>query len=366
MKKEYDIFVGTVTETIYWNGMAYENNGKGIHWLTMDLSTGHLTSKSITTGELNPSFVMRSKSGEYLYVLNELQEYQNEATGCISAFRLHRESGTLELINRQKTRGTDPCYMTFDKEGKYIYVTNFTSGSVVSFPVNKDGGLGELQQFLKHQGSSVNRLRQLGAHPHSIILDTEGSYAVVPDLGNDLLMLYRPDSAKGVLTPAIIQAEPVTPGSGPRHGVFHPNGQFFYVTLELTSSVGAYRFEKESGRLTAIQNVPSSIVDGTGINTSADIKIRPDGRFLYVSNRGHGNIVTYRVNQEDGSLTFIALENSGGEKPRGIEITPDGRFLLAANQDTGKLVVFRIDEEKGTLSYVEEAEAPSASCVKIY
>lgn len=366
MKREYDVFTGTVTETVHWNGQVFENNGQGIYWLTMDMSSGHLTLKGVTTGEKNPSFILRDCKGEYLYAVNELQEYQNEETGCVSAYCLCRESGTVELINRRVTKGTDPCFLAFDKEERFLYVTNFTSGSVAVFPVEGKKGIGKMVQFFRHQGSSLNPIRQSGAHPHSAVFAPGGNYVVIPDLGTDLLTIYKPDSGNGALVPAVVQAEPVTPGSGPRHGVFHPNGQFFYVTFELTSSVGAYRFDSESGRFTLIQNVPSSVVDGTGINTSADIKIRPDGKFLYVSNRGHGNIVTYRVNQEDGSLVFVAMQNSGGEKPRGIEVTPDGNFLLAANQDTGNLVVFRIDGENGTLKRVEQIQIPSVSCVKVY
>lgn len=366
MKKEYDVFAGTVTEDIYWNGQVFENSGKGIYWFTMDVDSGHVTFKGLAEGERNPSFILRDSKGKYLYAVNELQEYQNEKTGCVSAYRLHSESGSIELINRRITKGTDPCYLAFDKEEQYLYVTNFTSGSVAAFSVEGEKGVGPMIQFFRHQGASLDPIRQSGAHPHSIAIDPDGEYAIVPDLGTDFLMIYNIDSHDGTLSPAVVQAEPVTPGSGPRHGVFFPGGCFFYVTLELKSSIGVYRFEKESGRFTFVQSVASSIADGTGINTSADIKIRPDGKFLYVSNRGHGNIAIYRVNQEDGSLTFVALENAGGKKPRGIEITPDGQFLLAANQDTGHLSVFRIDKEKGTLVWIEEVQVPSVSSVKVY
>ena len=85
-------------------------------------------------------------------------------------------------------------------------------------------------------------------------------------------------------------------------------------------------------------------------NTCADVHITPDGRFLYVSNRGHDSIALFAIDPHTGSLRFVETTGSGGRMPRSFGIVPGGRFLVAANQDSANVSVFRIDPERGTLS----------------
>lgn len=366
MRQDYDVFIGSITEDIHWQDELYESSGKGIHWFSIDSLSGHLTLQRMIWAGKNPTYMVRDRSGDYLYVANELQEFEHEATGCVSSFRINQEEKMLELVNQKATEGTDPNYLSLDKAESHLYVTNFTSGSVAVFPIGRGGELGKMQQFIRHQGSGKNPIRQSSAHPHSLIMSPDGRFAVVPDLGTDQIVVYRLDDADGGLGQGALQREQTDSGSGPRHGVFHPNGCFFYVTLELNSEVAAYEFDQKTGLLVWKQTISSSVADQAEMNTSADIAVRPDGKYLYVSNRGHGNIVVYSIDQEEGTLKFAGKAASGGEKPRSIAMTPDGRFLLAANQDNGIVTVFHVDEECGTLEQTEQVQVPSAAGIKIY
>jgi len=142
----------------------------------------------------------------------------------------------------------------------------------------------------------------------------------------------------------------VTPGAGPRHFAFHPTGKFGYVINELNSTVTAFAYNADQGTLSKLQDISTLPADFTGDNTTAEVFVSPDGRFLYGSNRGHHSIVVFSIDPESGKLNLVSHHSSQGEQPRNFGIDPTGSFLLAANQRTGNVVVFRIDRQSGKLS----------------
>ena len=89
--------------------------------------------------------------------------------------------------------------------------------------------------------------------------------------------------------------------------------------------------------------------DVEGQSYCADVKITPDGRFLYGTNRGHDSIAAYRIG-EDGRLTLVAIEPSLGKGPQNLAIAPGGRLLLCANMPGNNVAVFRIDPQTGRLT----------------
>src|SRR5262249_52274089 len=116
---------------------------------------------------------------------------------------------------------------------------------------------------------------------------------------------------------------------------------------EQGSSVTAYRFEPEVG-LKAVQTLSTLPADFKGSNTTAEVKVHPSGKFVWVSNRGHDSLAGFAIDRT-GKLT--ALGQTPTEKtPRSFEITPDGRWALGAGEGSGKLAVYRVDAETGKLT----------------
>src|SRR5262249_7710639 len=148
-------------------------------------------------------------------------------------------------------------------------------------PIGADGRLGAATARLQHEGRGPNAERQDGPHAHSVNLDASGRLAFVADLGTDRLAVYRYDAEQGTLSPHEPPAAPLPPGSGPRHFTFHPDGRHAYVINELTSTVTAFDYDAAKGALTAVQTVPTLPAGFTGPNTTAEVVVRPDGRFLY-------------------------------------------------------------------------------------
>ena len=361
------VYVGAYTEPIrFGTGKILEGKGAGIHLYTLDITNGALEPFDVATGVRNPSYLAFDPSHRFLYAVNELKEYEGAASGAVSAFAVDPANGSLTFLNQKPTHGTDPCHLMVDHEGKHVFVANFMSGSICVLPILEDGSLGGATDFVQHQGSSVDPVRQAGPHAHAVTLDVAGRFLFVPDLGLDKLVVYEFDAAAGKLRARPELWATPAPGAGPRQVAFHPKGQFAYLINELNSTITAYRYDDATGALTEVQTVPTLPADFTGTSTCAEVQVGPSGRFLYGSNRGHDSIVVFAIDEQDGTLALVGHTSSGGQIPRNFAISPDNQFLIAANQDSNNLVAFKIDPVSGQLTPTGYAiETPTPVCVRI-
>ena len=156
-KGRYLLFVGTYTE----------KESKGIYAYRFDSASSELTPLGLAAETVNPSFLAIDPSRHFLYAVNEVGKYKDANSGMVTAFAIdsqkgNRQTGKLQQLNVVASRGADPCYITFDKTGKYALVANYTGGSVAVFPVQTDGHIGEPSAFVQHVGAGVNRERQEG------------------------------------------------------------------------------------------------------------------------------------------------------------------------------------------------------------
>ena len=209
------VYVGTYTDPIlFGTGEIFQGKGEGIYCYDLDPSTGQLAHTGTTTGVTNPSYLTLDPAQRFLYAVNELKTFDNEATGTLSAFSVDPATGVLTFINKKPTRGTDPCHAVVSRDGRLVFVANFMSGSVCVFSVARDGSLEKASDFVQHVGSSVDPKRQNGPHAHSTVLDSTGTFALVPDLGLDKVVVYRIDAEHGTMKPARLPLGGVETRSG--------------------------------------------------------------------------------------------------------------------------------------------------------
>jgi len=329
------VYVGTYT------GAA----SKGIYTFRFDSANGKATEATLAAQTSNPSFLAVHPNGRFLYAVNE------NPSGTVSAFSSDAATGRLTLLNSVSSHGSGPCHLALDRTSKWLFVANYNSGSVSVFPLGADGKLGEAPTVMQHSGASVDPQRQEGAHAHEVVVSADNRFVLVPDLGADRVIVYSFDAATGALTPGTPPFVKITPGSGPRHLAFAPDGKFVYVLNELASSIAAFRYQ--NGSLVESQTMTHTITtlppDFTGPKSGAEIAVHPNGKFLYASNRGHDSIAVFHVDPKAGKLTAAGHISTKGKTPRNFAIDPSGRFLLAANQDSDTIVVFRIDSKTGGL-----------------
>ncbi len=350
------VYVGTYTEA----------DSQGIELYRLDQKFGTLRYLRTIPKVKNPSYLCLSPDQRYLYAANELLESDGRPTGRISAFALESNGGTPVLINRVGSHGRAPCYMTVSANGKYVLANNYLDGTAVSLPVLENGGLGQPVSIIKQKGSGPVKGRQDASHVHSINLDPQNNFAVIADLGSDQLSVFAFNSRTGQLTPQEDKTVQTAPGAGPRHLTFSPDGKRLYVANELNSTVEAYSFNTATGELKRLQTVSTLPGEFKGTNYPADIHISPDGKFLYISNRGHESIAIFSVNSQNGELSLLTTEPVNGSWPRNFVITPEGKYLLVANQKSRNLVLFRRDASTGRLKRLSSVPTVAApACVKI-
>ena len=321
----------------------------------------------VTSGVVNPSYLALERRGRYLYAVNEVTEFQGQQSGAVSAFAVDQRTGALRLLNQQPSLGGAPCYVTVADNGRFVLVANYVGGNVAVLPVRGDGRLGAAVDVQQDQGASgVNPQRQEAPHAHCVLLDRTNRHAYACDLGADKIMIYRFDAKRGKLAPTSAPWAQVKPGAGPRHLTFHPHGRHAYTMNELDATVTVFAHDPAQGTLREVQTVPTLPAGFTKPNTGADIRVAPDGRFLYCSNRGHDHVAIFKIDERIGTLGLVAHEPTRGRTPRNFAIDPTGTFLLVANQDSDTITTFRRDPLTGKLSFTRHsADVPSPVCLKV-
>jgi len=360
--QKFLVFVGTYTD---------KTDSKGIYTYEFDSSTGKLTSRGLAAESSNPSWVVIHPNGKWAYATNE-----SGKQSTISAFSIDAKSAKLTLLNKLPAAGEDPCHLSFDKTGKYLFAANYTSGNVVVFPILPDGKLGEHTSAVKDAGTlGPNKERQEAPHAHWIEPSIDGRSVYVADLGLDRVIWYSFDATKGILSAGPVKGSyshklldlsaKLAPGTGPRHVVFSPKGGDMYVLGEIQSTVTAiHLFGADDYVPTAFQSISALPAGFSGHNDAAEITLHPSGKFLYTSNRGNETIAVFDVQPSDGRLSLSANVPTGGKEPRHFAIDPTGKFLLAENQNSNSIAVFRINLETGALSQISITEGvPSPVCL---
>ncbi len=351
----YRVYVGT-----YTGGPS-----RGIYLLEMDRETGALTEKGLAAETPSPSFLALHPSRPLLFSVNEIGTFGGKKSGSVTAFAIDAKTGKLTELNSQPTGGDGPCHLVVDRTGKTVLVANYGGGSVASFPIGDDGKLGPAASFFQHAGTSIDKSRQEAPHGHSINLDPANTFAVAADLGLDQLLVYRFDPSTSKLSPNDPPFAKTPAGGGPRHFAFHPDGKHAFVILEMTSQIIPLGYDGEKGTFTLGEPV-STIPGEVPGNSTAEVRVHPSGKFVYVSNRGHNSIAMFAIDPKTGGVKPIGHQSTGGKTPRNFGIDPSGKFLLAANQDSGTVVVFRIDPETGLLKPTgHSAKVPMPVCVKM-
>jgi 6-phosphogluconolactonase len=336
----------------------------GIHAYAFDTTAGELKPLHRTGGVENPFFLALSTDRKFLYSI-QAKQFGGKENEQVAAYAVVGRTGELKLRNRQSAEGTASCYLDVDQTGKALVVANYASGSVASLPVESDGSLGPPASFFPHKGSSVNPKRQREPHAHCIVVSPDNKYAFACDLGTDQVLCYKLDATAAKLTPNDPPFARSPAGAGPRHLTFHPSKKHAYVINELLNSVTVFDYTADSGALTERQTIPTLPKDFTGTSHCADVKVTPDGRHLYGTNRGHDSIACYAIGA-DGKLTLVAIEPSLGKGPQNLAITPDGQWLLCANMPGNNVAVFRIDPKTGRLkSAGEPVTQTSPSCIML-
>jgi 6-phosphogluconolactonase len=307
----------------------------GLEVFEFDDVTGELTYQGGFSEDIaNPQYLALHPTLPILYA-SEMSR-----PGRISAFRLD-ESLSGKFPGRAFTADTGAdlaIAISVHPSGAVAYVPHYSDGTLTALQLERDGTVADIRQVVAGQ-LDIGATR-LSRH-HESHFTSSGNGLLVTDIGLEELTIYRTD-ADGTFCAGSPTHVPFPAGSAPRHMVCHPAGRFVYIVGEADSML--YVLEASDGIPTRI--VASHLTKPphyTGDNKTSDIVLHPNGRFLYVGNRGSDGLTVCSLDG-DGGVEIVGFHSSLGKGPSSLGIDPTGRFLLVGNTYSGDLVVFRIDD----------------------
>ena len=348
-----------------WIGTSNAPSSHGVYHAHFDTESGKLSPSELAAPIKGPGFLCQHPTKDILYVVGtptEAGAHQNQA--CVVAYRIAGKQ--LEMINAVPIGDGGACHVNVDLGGKMLVTAQYGGGSVAAFSLNEDGSIDAQTERIDHEGASgVVPGRQSKPHAHYVGFSPSQQYVLSPDLGLDKVMIYQVDVNQASLAKHGFGKVPA--GGGPRHMKFHPNQNWIYVLNELSLSITVFDWDETRGQMKPKQTIPTVSKQALAKETTksaSEIRVHPSGQYVYSANRGHDTISVFRVNQSNGELTQVEIENVRGATPRNFNITPDGKWLLAAGQDSQTLAVFAIHAGTGELTYHHQIiTTPAPICV---
>jgi 6-phosphogluconolactonase len=308
----------------------------GLEVFEFDDATGTLSyGGAFTTDIVNPQYLARHPKLPVLYA-SEMSR-----PGRLSAFAIGQDG----VLSRLFTAGTGAdlaIAVSVHPSGNVAYVAHYSDGTLAALHLGADGSVTSVEPAVR--GQVPTGARRFSRH-HESHFTVSGNGLLVTDIGLEELTVYR-IRADGSLSADAPVRIGFPAGSAPRHMACHPSGRYVYVVGEADSKL--YVLEADDGIPVRIAgSYLTKPPDFSGDNKTSDILLHPNGRLLYVGNRGSDCVTTCAVD-EAGGVEILGFHASLGQGPSSLAVDPTGQFLLVGNAYSGNLAVFRI-EEQGTM-----------------
>ena len=377
--------------------IAYVGSGSG-GITPYEIGEGGKTVTQLAGGVEEPGyagFLAYAKGTKTLYSVDERKDSGRGVKDptTVLSFKVDPKTAALTFLNKQPTLGCSCASVTVDPTEKYLYTAShgkfdcvikvietsdgkfvnqfvYDDSTVGQYALNADGSIAEATDcvVLTGHGMDPNSSPQGGghsqasAHAHIVVVDPSGKFLVVCEKASEKIYVFRLGGDKLVLA-SIFQAPLRT---GPRHCAFDKNGHMF-MTCEFSSEIWAFGFNNETGVLTFIDKQSTVVPGFNGRNELATIQITPDGKYVYVNNRGEDTIVGFSI-AADGKLKEVFRTGVGKcpadpkDAVRDMQLTPDGKTLLVPVRPDDVIRAYEVKEDG---SLVPGAEAPAKNPVFI-
>jgi len=331
---QYWVFLGTYTS---------EDGSRGIYRSSFDAETGQLSNPELAMELESPSFFHIAPDGKSLYAVSESSQ-----EGGVHSFRLDPATGKLSDPVSLTSGGATACHISTDNENQFAVVSNYFGGSFAFFKLKPNGSL---ESRIAHYPIPVVQIDGVDreARGHCGFFDATGTLAFTCDAGQDKVHIYKVDREKGTVTPHDPPYLAMPALSAPRHIHIAPDNTVAFVNGERDMTVNLIKLDVPANRFEVTQTL-STLRESEQVEpgySTAECRIHPNGKFVYVSNRGHNTIAVFKYDADSVKLSRAGHITGDIKTPRNFNITPCGKWMLIASQDGGKVGVYRIDEATG-------------------
>jgi 6-phosphogluconolactonase len=272
-------------------------NSGGVSAFSIDHVTGKLTFlNEVASRGADPCYITVDKTGKYVLVANY-------TGGSVAVFPVLADGklGEASGFVQHAGHGTDPKR----QEGPHAHSIDLSADN--RFAMVDDLGLDELLVYkldsakgsLTPNDPPFTKL-DAGSGPRHFALRPDGKFAyVVSEMGHTVTA-FSNDAAAGklqVLQTITTLPKDFTGRNDDAEIQMHPSGKFLYASNRGEDTIVVYTIDGAKGTLTHVASFP------TGGKEPRSFEIDPTGSLLFAENQKSDNIVVFRIDRKTGSLT---------------------------------------------------------------
>jgi 6-phosphogluconolactonase (cycloisomerase 2 family) len=322
---------------------TYAPLGQGIYSFAI-AADGGLKPLGLTPNANSPSWL--TASGPHVYAAEE--------SGDHVAVYAQDAAGGLRLMQRQPSGGKGPVHLSLSA-GR-LWVAHYGDARFASLTLQSDGRLAPAESWPGCDGDCQPGRGHDAPHAHMIQASPDDRWLLGTDLGRDRLLVWP----LGASTPGRARELALSPGSGPRHFVFHPrDAGLVYVLQEQSSTLSTVALTPDGPRLLDETSVLPAGFAGTSY--ASGLLVAPGGRHLYALNRLHDSLAVLSL-QRPRRPRLLDHHWVHGSYPRSA--CSAGRHLYVCNQRSDQLSHFDLSRpERPRFSAKQTAvPGPAGAC----
>jgi 6-phosphogluconolactonase len=308
-------------------GSSEGNNGGSIHIFAV---AGRRWIPIQRVPSASPSSLALHPNGAFLYVANETDTHKGLPCGAVEAYTIGVDDGRLTKLNQQplSLSAIMPKSLAVSPDGQQVVVAVFGGGAYNTLPIAKDGSLLRVGGIIKEIGSGPHPAHQQAAHPHTVLFDSTGHRVLSTDAGSDRINVFG--LSEGSFSP--ISRNAVQPGSAPGEMVIHPGGHLVFVANRLHASISSFRYSALNGSFEGRPHTALLSHDDSRKSFGA-MAVHPSGQFLYTAaaaplgSKSSSIVSIWKVDDLTGELSLMQSSQQSFLSPRKMVLSAEGDAL---------------------------------------
>jgi 6-phosphogluconolactonase len=272
-------------------------------------------------------------------------------------YGIDKSSGALTLIGKGPLAESYP-YVTIDRSGRFLLGASYGAHQVGVNPIGADGRVGEPLQvmqtarnahaivtdntnrfvFVPHLGTDQifqfvfdDKSGKLSANTPPVLQLKQGVGPRHLIVSKDNRFVYLLNELTGSVTTLALDANT---------GTLKELDSVSFLPPDTKLNPGMPR------GATGVAGQPVRNTDND--IWASDLHLTPNGRFLYAAERTSSTLGAFRVDPQSGKLTYLGSTPTE-KQPRGFAVDPTSRFVIVSGEKSDTISTYAIDAETGAL-----------------
>jgi 6-phosphogluconolactonase len=275
-------------------------------------------------------------------------------------YAIDKKSGALSLVGKGPLAESYP-YITIDRTGRYLLGASYGANQVGVNPIGKDGKVGApIQVIPTARNAHAIRLDNTNKYAFVPHLGTDQIFQFVFDAKSGKLSANTPPIVqtkqgtgprhlvvskdnKFVYLLNELTAQVTALALDPKTGTLKEGDAVSALPPDTKLGPGAPR-----GAVGAPGQAPRNTDNDIW---ASDLHLTPDGKFLYAAERTSSSLGGFKVDAASGKLTYVGSTPTE-KQPRGFAIDPSGKYVVVSGEKSDTISSYGVDRESGALKAI--------------